>query len=292
MHGLRHWYASLFRVRHLCGAAVLLPLTLAASFTFRAAPPTYEVYAVRYATIPNFRVAGLIAGADTTRRMDIAMMVWLLKGSDARNVLVDAGFHRDDFVRRWHPTDYATPSDAVSRLGVQADDVTDVIISHVHWDHLDGVDLFPKARVWIQREEFEHHLDSTGTVKDRAIDAGDAKVLAEIARRGRLMLIDGDAKEILPGITVYTGGKHTYASQYASVRSGAGTVVVASDNAYLYENLVKHVPIAQTLDSISNLAAQRRMLSIASDARLIVPGHDPMVFERFPSPGKGIALIH
>lgn len=292
MHGLRHWYASLFRVRHLCGAAVLLPLTLAASFTFRAAPPTYEVYAVRYATIPNFRVAGLIAGADTTRRMDIAMMVWLLKGSDGRNVLVDAGFHRDDFVRRWHPTDYATPSDAVSRLGVQADDVTDVIISHVHWDHLDGVDLFPKARVWIQREEFEHHLDSTGTVKDRAIDAGDAKVLAEIARRGRLMLIDGDAKEILPGITVYTGGKHTYASQYASVRSGAGTVVVASDNAYLYENLVKHVPIAQTLDSISNLAAQRRMLSIASDPRLIVPGHDPMVFERFPSPGKGIALIH
>ncbi|MGE5732143.1 MAG: N-acyl homoserine lactonase family protein [Gemmatimonas sp.] len=292
MQGLRHWYASLFRVRHLCGAAVLLPLTLAASFTFRAAPPTYEVYAVRYATIPNFRVAGLIAGADTTRRMDIAMMVWLLKGSDGRNVLVDAGFHRDDFVRRWHPTDYATPSDAVSRLGVQPDDVTDVIISHVHWDHLDGVDLFPKARVWIQREEFEHHLDSAGTVKDRAIDAGDAKVLAEIARQGRLMLIDGDAKEILPGITVYTGGKHTYASQYASVRSGAGTVVVASDNAYLYENLARHVPIAQTLDSISNLAAQRRMQTIASDPRLIVPGHDPIVFERFPTPGKGIALIH
>jgi glyoxylase-like metal-dependent hydrolase (beta-lactamase superfamily II) len=292
MHRPRHWFASLVRVRHLCGAAVLLPLTLAASFAVRVAPPTYEVYAVRYATIPNFRVAGLVAGADTSRRMDIAMMVWLLKGSDGRNVLVDAGFHRDDFVRRWHPTDYVTPSDAVSRLGVQPDDVTDVIISHVHWDHLDGVDLFPKARVWIQRDEFEHHLDSAGTVKDRAIDAGDAKVLAEIARRGRLMLIDGDAREILPGITVYTGGKHTYASQYASVRSGAATVVVASDNAYLYENLARHVPIAQTLDSVSNLAAQRRMLSIASDPRLIVPGHDPMVFERFPTPGKGIALIH
>lgn len=292
MHGLRHWYASLFRVRHLCGAAVLLPLTLAATFAFRAPPPTYEVYAVRYATIPNFRVASLVAGADTSRRMDLAMMVWVLKGSDGRHVLVDAGFHRDDFVRRWHPADYVTPSDAVSRLGIQPDDVTDVIVSHVHWDHLDGIDLFPKARVWIQREEFEHHLDSAGTVKDRAIDAGDAKVLAEIARQGRVKLIDGDAREILPGITVYTGGKHTYASQYASVRSRAGTVVVASDNAYLYENLAKHVPIAQTLDSVSNLAAQRRMMSIASDPRLIVPGHDPAVFDRFPTPGKGIALIH
>ena len=291
MHGLRHWYASLFRVRHLCGAAVLLPLTLAASFTFRAAPPTYEVHAVRYATIPNFRVAGLIAGADTTRRMDIAMMVWLLKGSDARNVLVDAGFHRDDFVRRWHPTDYATPSDAVSRLGVQADDVTDVIISHVHWDHLDGVDLFPKARVWIQREEFEHHLDSAGTVKNRAINAVDAKVLADLAKQGRVMLVDGDGKEIIPGIRVYTGGKHTFASQLATVNTASGTVVIASDNMYLYENMARHVPIAQTLDRESNLRTQDRMKTLASNERLIIPGHDPDVFIRFPEPGNGIAHI-
>jgi glyoxylase-like metal-dependent hydrolase (beta-lactamase superfamily II) len=93
------------------------------------------VYAIRYATLPNFRVAGLIQGADTSRRLDIAMMVWLLKGSDGRNVLVDAGFHRADFVARWRPTNFVPPSEAVERAGVKADDVTDVIISHVHWDH-------------------------------------------------------------------------------------------------------------------------------------------------------------
>ena len=54
----------------------------------------------RYATVPAFKVSGLIAGADTSRRIDIAMMVWLLKGPDGRNVLVDAGFHRGDFVTR------------------------------------------------------------------------------------------------------------------------------------------------------------------------------------------------
>jgi glyoxylase-like metal-dependent hydrolase (beta-lactamase superfamily II) len=254
--------------------------------------PSYEVYAVRYATLPNFRVASLIQGADTSRRLDIAMMVWLLKGSDGRNVLVDAGFHRADFVTRWRPTNFVPPSEAVERAGVKADDVTDVIISHVHWDHLDGIDLFPKARVWIQREEFEHHLDSVGTVHDRAIDAGDAKILADIARQGRLMLVDGDAKEIMPGITVYTGGKHTYASQFAAIKNGANTIVIASDNLYLYENLARRVPIAQTLDAASNVNAQGRMLGLASDARLIVPGHDPAVFDRFTSPGNGIAWIH
>jgi len=254
------------------------------------APPTYEVYAVRYATLPGFKVSALIKGADTSRRLDIAMMVWVIKGG-GRTILVDAGFHRDDFVNRWHPTDFSPPSEAIGKLGIKPDDVTDVIVSHVHWDHLDGIDLFPRAKVWIQREEFEHHLDSAGVVKDRAIDAGDAKLLAGIAREGRVILVDGDGKEIIPGITVYTGGKHTWASQFVTVPTTAGTVVLASDNMYLYENLDKHVPIAQTLDAASNLRAQDRMRTLATDPRLIVPGHDPEEFKRFPTVAPGVVEI-
>jgi glyoxylase-like metal-dependent hydrolase (beta-lactamase superfamily II) len=287
---IHHWFARLVAALTLA-AAGLVTLGVAVAEAQQANTPTYDVYAIRYATVPNFRLSGLIAGADTSKRIDLAMMVWLLKGSDGRNVLVDAGFHRDNLIRRWHPTGYMLPSDAVAKAGVKPENVTDLIISHVHWDHLGGIDLFPNARIWIQREEFEHHLDSAGTVKDRMIDAPDAQILARLAREGRVRLIDGDAKEIIPGITVYTGGKHTFASQYAAVRSSVGTIVVASDNMYLYQNLAEHVPIAQTLDSASNLRAQARMVTLASDPRLIVPGHDPEVFVRFPTPGNGIALI-
>jgi glyoxylase-like metal-dependent hydrolase (beta-lactamase superfamily II) len=97
--------------------------------------------------------------------------------------------------------------------------------------------------------------------------------------------------EIIPGIRVYTGGKHTFASQFATVNTTSGTVVIASDNMYLYENLAKRVPIAQTLDAASNLRAHERMTRLASDPRLIVPGHDPEVFTRFPTPGNGVARI-
>jgi glyoxylase-like metal-dependent hydrolase (beta-lactamase superfamily II) len=270
-------------------AAVVAVGTLSAARP--AAPPAYEVYAVRYATLPAFRVSGLIAGADTSRRLDIAMMVWLIKGPDGRNVLVDAGFYRDSLVNRWRPAGFMRPSEAVALAGVKPEEITDVIISHVHWDHLDGADLFPNARIWIQREEFDHHLDSAGAVKNRAIDGRDAKMLAGIAREGRVMLVDGDGREIIPGIHVYTGGKHTFASQFATVSIGTGTVVLASDNMYLYENLARHVPIAQTLDSASNLRTQTRMTTLASDPRFIVPGHDPEVFVRFPTPGNGIARI-
>ena len=123
------------------------------------------------------------------------------------------------------------------------------------------------------------------------IDTLDADMLAKLHQSGRVELVEGDGREILPGVTAYTGGKHTYASQYVSVHTAKGTVVLASDNVYLYENLDHHVPIAQTLDAKSNLAAQDRMKKIASARRLIVPGHDPAALERFPSVGPDVVKI-
>mgnify|MGYP003336594428 CR=1 FL=1 len=49
--------------------------------------------------------------------------------------------------------------------------------------------------------------------------------------------------------------------------------------------------IAQTLDAASNVAAMARMLRLASAPRLVVPGHDPQVFARFPVPGGRVARI-
>ncbi len=273
-------------------AALCLALVIAAPRPSRAqATPTWEVYAIRYGALPAFRVAGLIAGADTSRRLDATLMVWLLKGRDKRIVLVDAGFKRADLIARWKPLDFQRPDSAVARAGVPAEAVTDIIISHIHWDHFDGADLFPNARIWIQREEVDHHIDSVGTVLNRAIDAPDAAMLNALRGAGRIQLVNGDAQQILPGITVYIGGKHTFQSQYAGVRTAEGTVVIASDNMYLYENLELQVPIAQTLDAASNLAAQRRMITIATSPRLIVPGHDPAVFTRFTVVMPGVVRI-
>ena len=100
-----------------------------------------------------------------------------------------------------------------------------------------------------------------------------------------------DDREIIEGIRVYTGGRHTFASQYVGVHTDNGTVVIASDNMYLYENLEKHAPIAQTFDADSNIKAQDRMRQIASRPDLIIPGHDPEVFVKFPKPGNGVARI-
>ena len=255
--------------------------------------PTYEVYAISYAVIPDFSVANLVEGADRSRKIDIQMMVWLLKGSNGSNILVDTGFYRDKFFKQWKVKDFIKPSEAISKAGLKPEDISDVIITHMHWDHADGMDLFPKARVWIQKDEYVYYTgqawQSPGS--HGGIEPEDVMALVRLNIEGRVCLVNGDDQEAIEGIRFYTGGRHTYASQYVGVNTKAGTTVIASDNCYLYENLDKHAPITQTLDAASNLKAQDRMKQLASSPRLIVPGHDPAVFTRFPAPGNGVAKI-
>jgi glyoxylase-like metal-dependent hydrolase (beta-lactamase superfamily II) len=281
---------------HRGASILLLSIILAAAWTAETRavePPAYEVYAVRYATLPDFPVAALVQGAERGRKLDIAMAIWVLKGPGGRTVLVDAGYYRPQFLRQWRAADYTRPDKALERLGIRPEQVTDVIVTHMHWDHADGVDLFPKARVWIQKDEFAYYTGPAWQPGGKAggIDPDDVLALVKLNTQGRVSLVDGDAKEILPGITVYTGGRHTFASQYVGVNTEAGRAVIASDNLYLYENLDKHAPIAQTFDARSNLAAQDRMKQLAASPRLIIPGHDPAVFARFPKPGNGVARL-
>jgi glyoxylase-like metal-dependent hydrolase (beta-lactamase superfamily II) len=270
-------------------AALFLAVAAAA---FGQAKPQYEVFAVKYATIPDFAVNQLVAGADPGRKLDIAMLVWLIRGN-GKTILFDAGFYRDQFFKQWHVTDFVKPSDAVRRAGVNPEDVTDLIISHMHWDHADGMDLFPKAKIWLQKDELEYYAGSAWQSRRThgGIDPDDVLAAVKLNVEGRVGLVNGDAQEILPGISCYTGGKHTYASQFITVATAAGTVVLASDNLYLYENLDKHAPIAATLDAASNLRAQDRMKQLASRPELIVPGHDPEVLKRFPEVAPGVVKI-
>ena len=255
--------------------------------------PRYEVYAVRFAHVP-YAESSLVAGAAKGPQVDIAFTVWpIVDASSGRVVLVDAGFYRDKFMASWKPQDYVRPSVALQQgLNLSPDRITDIIVTHSHWDHFDGADLFPKATIWIQQAEFDYYLDPAGTVRHRGgLDAEDAPMLAKLHAEGRVKLVDGDDRQILPGIRVYTGGKHTFASQFVGVTTAHGTLILASDNAYLYKNIENGLPIAQTLDATANVAAQKRMVELAGDVTRVIPGHDPAVFTRFKLVAPNVAKL-
>jgi len=255
--------------------------------------PNYEVYALSYGVYPNFPVSALMAGADKDRKIDLQMMIWLIKGPGGKNILVDTGCYHENVVKGKGIKDLIKASDAIAKLCLSAADITDVVITHMHWDHADGMDLFPNAKLWIQKDEYGYYTGAAWQAggKSGGIEPDDVLTIVKLNIAHRVNLVDGDDREIIDGIKVYTGGRHTFASQYVSVRTASGTVVIASDNMYLYENLEKHAAIAQTFDADSNLKAQDRMKQMASRPDLIVPGHDPSVFVKFPKPGNGVARI-
>jgi glyoxylase-like metal-dependent hydrolase (beta-lactamase superfamily II) len=278
----------------MAGTVAIAAIAAEASTRARAVEADkYAVYAVRFATITGFPVSSLVAGAERGRRIDLAMTIWVLKGADGRVALVDTGFHRARHFKEFAVTDYVSPADAIAPLGIGPQDVNDIFLSHMHWDHAGGLDLFPRARLWIQRAEYAYYTGDAWQAPGShgGIDAEDAIELVRRNTEGRVTLLDGDDETSISGIGFGVGGKHTRESQFVSVATRAGTVVLASDNMYLYENRDRHAAIAQTLDPVSNLRTQARMALLAAQPTLLIPGHDPAVFDRFPHISDRIVRI-
>ena len=265
-----------------CGFLLMLPLAVPV-----ATSPEYSIQAIRYASAEG-EVAGLVMGAPKGEKISIAMVVWLIRGG-GHNILFDSGYHRDTFLKYFPATEYIRPDQAVKLANVEPEEITDIVISHAHWDHLGGIDLFPKATVWIQKEEFRYYTGDAWQPGGNhgGIDPEDVRQLVKLNTEGRLRLVDGDNVEIFPGIRAYTGARHTFASQYLRV-DGNPPFVLASDNCYLYRNLAEHKASAtfSEADQAANLKNQARMIELAGSADRVVPGHDMLQFQKFPTEGR------
>ena len=261
---------------------------LAALLTGFQQSPEYSIEAIRYAVVPQFPLSVLVADAPPDEKVDIALVIWLIREGD-RSILLDAGFHREGWLERFNVEEYIRPDSAVRLAGVSPDDVTDVIVSHAHWDHMGGIDLFPNATIWIQRQEYEYYTGAAWQEGGRhgGIDPEDILNLVRFNTEERVRLVDGDDVEIMPGIRAYTGARHTFASQYITV-AGDPTYVLASDNCYMYLNLELRSPVATFTpeDRPASLAALDRMIALAGTPDRIVPGHDMQQFERFATNGR------
>jgi len=266
---------------------------LFAAFLVPATPSTleYSIQAIRYAIAPDVPVSELVVGGPSSlkdQKVDIAMVVWLIRGG-GHTILFDSGFHRDTFLKEFPMKDYQRPDQAVKTAGVDPADVTDIVISHAHWDHMGGIDLFPKAQVWIQKDEYRYYtMDAWQPGGDHGgIDPEDVKELVRLNTEGRMHLVVGDNVEIFPGIRAYTGSRHTYASQYIRV-DGNPPYVLASDNAYFYLNLSNRLASAtfSDADHSANIAQQARMIELAGSPDRVVPGHDNLQFQKFPTVGR------
>lgn len=279
----------------------LLPiLLLITSLQGRSQPERYQVYALKFANT-GFAMP-LSVWVDHGPQNDsvrIDFSIWLIKGDKGRNILVDAGFQRDLIDspdgKEFAIANYQRPDSALQKLGLKAGDITDIILSHPHWDHCDGIGLFPNAHIWIQKEDYGYFV---GTAWQKGVNNGgfykrDVRQLVELNLAGRVTLVDGDDKEIIPGIKVFTGSRHTFNSQYALVEAAAHKIILASDNIWVYYSLEHLQPASEggTFDPAGYVKSMIRMKTLTGNPRYIIPGHDARVYDLFPKVADGVVRI-
>jgi len=253
----------------------------------------YQVFALRYNGPGTSSASDAAVGANPRDSVRGCNMFWFLKGENGRNILVDAGYI--DSSKSAGKT-FIRPDILLKRLNISPSDITDIIITHPHNDHIGGIILFPHGKVWMQKKDNDYFVGEAWEDNgfSRGFQKNDVRNLVEINLSGRLNLVDGDNLEIIPGIKVFTGSKHTYENQYLLVNwnSQKNRILLASDAIWFYYNLNNLLPVPTfTFDPNAYVEAMKRMKTLVSNPDLIIPGHDDQVFSKFPKVSEGIVKI-
>ena len=253
-----------------------------------------RVYAVRYAH-REARRAEHFYGPQPPDPHDAPMpmdyFVWAIVG-DGPPVVVDAGF-RPETARRRGRQVVADPIDVLAALGVDAAEVRDVVLTHLHYDHSGYLAAFPRARFWVQDEELAFWTGRHAARGEigRIVEPPDIVELVRLNFERRVRFVSGD-EEMADGIALHHVGGHAPGLQVVGVETADGPLVLASDAVHFYANLEEDRPysIVHSLPGMYDAFDRVRALAGDVDDR-IVPGHDPLVLERYPAARPELAGV-
>ena len=269
----------------------------------------YSIWVLEYSYVSKYHKSGVLYGAHNQGFLKLPYCYALIKGN-GHVAMVDVGYNDKDYgkhladkfgVENWH-----SPSEVLAGVGLTPEDVDTVFITHAHFDHFGNVEDFPKAKFFIQEREITKWTWAM-SLPDRlrwmmtAVDPGDIVRGVDLARQKRLVCVDGDLADVLPGIDLRVAyDSHTFGSMWVSVRNDAtpGSAdrwVLAGDLVYVFDNIegsganvdvdTLYVPVGLAVGSQENLvmATEAMMKEVNYEARRVIPIHEERLSQRFPS---------
>jgi glyoxylase-like metal-dependent hydrolase (beta-lactamase superfamily II) len=265
-----------------------------------AADPTargaeYELFVIEYARSKDQPVASLLLGVYDRGVIDVPFSFVLARNAE-RVVLIDTGFVREGggelMAQKFSIPTWTSPANMLGALGIQPEDVTDVFVTHAHYDHMGGIALFPKAQIHIQKREYLSWIEAMALPKrygflTAAVNPEDLHYALSAAEEHRLTLLEGDRDNLLPGIHVrLCADAHTLGHQYVAVETAKGRHIVVGDCIYSYLNVTGlngegvYIPLGFGVGSVwAQLKATDRIVEEAgNDLNRVVILHD---FERW-----------
>jgi glyoxylase-like metal-dependent hydrolase (beta-lactamase superfamily II) len=258
--------------------------------------PVYEIVAVRYGTLHS-RKSELFyrfqAYGEADARQDMDYFFYVLRHGP-QTIVVDTGFKPEVAAGRGREC-VTPPREALARLGIDPARVSQLIVTHFHWDHIGNLELFPEAELFVPARELEFWAAPVAqNLQFWSHVDGDMVAYLEGAHRQGRAMPTGDDQLIVPGVRTITVGGHSAGQQILVVDTARGPVVLASDAVHLYEEMELSRPFGVAVDIREMYEAYVLLERLTHESgALVVPGHDPEVTTRFPTVGcdaDGIAF--
>jgi len=252
----------------------------------------FEVFAIRYARVDRKSSENFLGGDPHESGMPMDYFVWMAR-SESKTWVIDTGFNQAAANKR-NREFLRCPTEGLRLLGVDAAEVEDVIITHMHYDHVGNFDLFPRAQFHLQDSEMAYATGRHMATPffSHAFEVDEVVAMVRNVYKGRVSFYDGDA-ELAPNISLHHIGGHTKGLQVVRLWTRKGWLVLASDASHYAANMSQRRPFPIVIDVAQMMDGWDRMLGLAEDSANIIPGHDPEVMELYPAPFselEGIAV--
>jgi len=267
----------------------------------------YSIWVLEYAYVASYHVSGIVYGAHNQGFRKLPYCYVLIKGNGTV-AMVDVGYNEKDvgaeMARKFNVEAWQSPAAILSQCDVTPEQVEHVFLTHAHFDHMGNTDAFPNAKFYIQEKEvakwvWAMALDQRFRWLNLATDPNDVLRVVDLARQGRLICLDGDKDDVLPGIDCRAAfDTHTWGSMFVTVRNGGGgsvadNWVLAGDLVYSFENLVgqdpeappQYVPVGLGVGSQTNLifTTDQMVQEGGGNVERVIPIHEEGLRDRFPS---------
>ena len=225
------------------------------------------------------------------------VFIFFIQGSK-KNILVDAGAPSpgEDGLVQGLPLKGGGVQGtikALEELNLKPEDIDILILTHLHYDHVGTLELFQKARIYLQKKEWEAAFHPIPIARGLYLQNLFIKL-----EKMDTALLEGTV-EIENGITLFSIPGHAPGQQAVSVKTSQGQTVLAGDHFYSYYNLFPetsqlvdlhgkqepliprpdlpflppgiHVNLDQWYDSAW------KIVSMADSKDLVIPGHEPSI---------------